>query len=92
MKLPEYAPSLPSLSDRVSTREELFEVLELLGGFEEAQGTVPAAMCDLLGSLDADPTVSPAEFMDEVSTSDERFLMEMETFNSLLGRKAERIN
>jgi hypothetical protein len=89
MKLPEYAPSM---SDRASTREELFEVLELLGGFEEAQGTGPAPMCDLLGCLEADRTVSPGEVLDEVGASDERLLMEMETFHSLLARKAERIN
>ena len=89
MKLPEYAPSL---SDRVSTREELFEVLELLGGFEQAQGTEAAPTCDLLASLEAEPTMSPAEFLDDASISEERFLMEMETFNSLLARKADRIN
>ena len=89
MKLPEYAPST---SDRVSTREELFEVLELLGGFKERQDTEPAQTSDLLACLEAEPTVSPAETLDEVSTSEERFLMEMEPFNSLLGRKTERIN
>jgi len=91
MKLPEYATST---SDRASTREELFEVLELLGGFEQVQGNEAAPTCDLLASLEAeaDPTVSPAEVLDEVGISEERFLMEMETFNSLLARKAERIN
>jgi hypothetical protein len=79
------------MSDRVSTREELFEVLELLGGFEEAQGKGPTPVCDLLGCLEADPTY-PAEVLDDVSSKDERLLMEMESFNSLLGRKAERIN
>jgi hypothetical protein len=89
MKLPEYPPST---SDRVSTREELFEALELLGGFEKPQETELARTSDLLACLEAEPTVSPAEILDEVSTSEERFLMGMEYFNSLLGRKAERIN
>lgn len=91
MKLPEYAPSA---SDRISTREELFqalEVLELLGGFEEPQSTEPALNYDLLAYLETEPTVFPAE-PDEFSASEERFLMEVETFNSLLGGKAERIN
>lgn len=88
MKLPEYAPSA---SDRISTREELFQVLDLLGGFEEPQSTEPASIYDLLACLETEPTVFPAE-PDEFSASEERFLMEVETFNSLLGGKAERIN
>lgn len=88
MKLPEYAPSA---SDRISTREELFQVLELLGGFEEPQSTEPASTYDLLACLETEPTVFPAE-PDEFSASEERFLMEVDTFNSLLGGKAERIN
>ena len=88
MKLPEYAPSA---SDRISTREELFQVLELLGGFEEPQSTEPAATYDLLACLETEPPVFPAE-PDEFSASEERFLMETETFKSLLGGKAERIN
>ncbi len=89
MKLPEYAPATP---DRVSTREELFQVLELLGGFEEVQGTEPAPACDLLACLEAEPTLSPAEILDQVTTSEERLLLEIEPFSSLLDRKAERIN
>jgi hypothetical protein len=89
MKLPEeYAPS----SDHVSTREELFEVLELLGGFDEPQETELARTRNLLACLDAEPTVSPAEILDEISTSEDRLLMEIEPFNSLLGAKAQRIN
>jgi hypothetical protein len=89
MKLPEYAPST---SDRVSTREELFQVLQLLGGFEEAQSTEPASDYDLLGGLETEPTALPGESPDELSASDEQFLMEVETFNSLFDRKGERIN
>ena len=81
MKLPEYAPAT---SDRVSTREELFQILELLGGFEEA--------CELLARLEAEPTVSPAEILDQATTSEERLLLEIEPFSSLLDRKGERIN
>ena len=89
MKLPKYAPST---SDRVSTREELFQILELLGGFEEAQGTEPAPACELLARLEAEPTVSPAEILDQATTSEERLLLEIEPFSSLLDRKGERIN
>jgi hypothetical protein len=89
MKLPEYAPST---SDRVSTREELFEVLELLGGFEDLQATEPSATPDLFACLEAEPTVSTADILDQVSTSEERLLLELEPFSSLLVRKAERIN
>jgi hypothetical protein len=87
MKPPEYAPST---SDHVSTREELLEVLELLAGFKEPQDTELAQTRDLL-CREADETVFPAELLDEV-TSEERLLMEIEPFNSLLVRKAERIN
>jgi len=89
MKLPEYAPST---SDRVSTREELFQVLQLLGGFEEAQGTESASDYDLLSGLEIEPTVLPGESSDELSASDEQFLLEVETFNSLFNGKGERIN
>ena len=89
MKLPECAPAT---ADRVSTREELFQVLELLGGFEEVQGTEPDTTCDLFTCLEAEPTVSPAEILDQVTSNEERLLLEIEPFSSLLERKAERIN
>jgi len=89
MKLPEYAPAT---ADRVSTREELFQVLELLGGFDEVQGTEAAPTCDLFACLEAEPTVSAAEILDQVTTREERLLREIEPFSSLLDRKAERIN
>lgn len=89
MKLPEYAPAT---SDRASTREELFLVLELLGGFEEAPGTEPAPVCELVACLESEPALSPAETLDQVTTSEERLLLEMEPFGSLLDRKTERIN
>lgn len=88
MKLPEYAPSA---SDRASTREELFEVLEVLGGFEEPHETELDQTGDLLGCLEADQTASPADILEELC-SEERLLMEIEPFNSILSRKAERIN
>jgi hypothetical protein len=88
MKLPEYAPSA---SDRASTREELFEVLEMLGGFEEPQEPEIDQTGDLLTWLDADQMASPTDILDEIS-SEERLLMEIEPFNSLLSRKAQRIN
>ncbi|PYU23301.1 MAG: hypothetical protein DMG32_16460 [Acidobacteria bacterium] len=89
MKLPEHAPSM---SDRASTREELFEILEVLSALEEPQGIERSPTCDLLANLAADPTVAAGETPDEASASEERFLMEVEAFNSLFGRRAERIN
>jgi hypothetical protein len=88
MKLPEYAPSG---FDRASTREELFEVLEMLGGFEEPHETELDQTGDLLACLEADQTPSPTQVLEQVC-SEERLLMEIEPFNSLLSRKAERIN
>lgn len=89
MKLPEYA--LPT-SDRISTREELLQVLELLGGFEEPQETELFQEDDLLACLEAEAILPAAEGFDEIQTGEERFLMEIESFDSLLGTKAERIN
>jgi len=89
MKLPEYAPST---FDRVSTREELFEVLELIGGFEDPHDAELDQTGELLASLEADQTASPTEILEEVYTTEERLLLEIEPFNSLLSRKAERIN
>jgi hypothetical protein len=87
MKLPEYALST---SDRVSTREELFEVLELLGGFDEPHGSELAESGDLLPCLETDLTASPSGIFEELRTTE--VLMELEPFESLLGRKSERIN
>lgn len=89
MKQPEYAPPT---SDRVSTREELFEVLELLGGFEESQESEVTQTSDLLACLEAEAIVPATEALEEVQTGEERFLMEIESFDSLLATKAERIN
>ena len=89
MKLPECAPSA---SDRASTREELFEVLEMLGGFEEPQETEVNQTGDLVACLDADQTAPPRNILEEICSGEERLLMEIESFNSLLSRKAQRIN
>jgi hypothetical protein len=89
MKQPEYAPST---FDRVSTREELFEVLELVGGFEDLRDTDLDQTGDLLASMEGNQTASPGEILEELCTSEERLLLEIEPFNSLLSRKAERIN
>src|ERR1700757_3428428 len=77
MKLPQYAP--PG-SDRASTREELFEVLELLGGFEDHHEAELDQTGDLLAFLEADQAPSPTQVLEEVC-SDERLLMEIEPFN-----------
>lgn len=89
MRLPEYAPST---SDRTSTREELFEVLELLGGFEETPEPEWGQSGDLLASVEADQTASTDDLLDEVCSREERLLMEIEPFNPLVTRKAQRIN
>lgn len=89
MKLPEYAPATP---DRISTREELFEVLEMLGGFEEPQDSELESTCDLLACLDTDPTVAAREMLEADTSNEERLLMEIEPFRVLRGAKAPRIN
>jgi hypothetical protein len=88
MKLPGWAPPK---SDRLSTREELSQVLELLGGFEESQFAELAQKADLIASLETPDT--PSEILEELIASEERLLTEIDSFDSLLAaRKAERIN
>jgi len=90
MKLPQ---SAPSTFDRVATREELFQVLEVLGGFEEPQATTELAQTrDLLACLETDSLITPSEILDELTSSEERLLRELDPFNSLLQEKAERVN
>jgi len=89
MKLPEYAPTTP---DRISTREELFEILEMLGGFEEPQDRELESTCDLFTCLDIDPTVTAAEPLERGTSTEERLLMEIEPFTRLRSGKAQRIN
>jgi hypothetical protein len=86
MKLPQYAPAP---SDRISTREELFEVLEMLGGFEEPQVN-EALSSDLLSCLSTDPTVSAAEMVD--ASNEEHLLVELEPFSVLRSSKVQRIH
>jgi hypothetical protein len=89
MKLPGYAPPR---YDRVSTREELFQVMELLGGFEESQFAELAQKAGLIASLEMEPD-APSEILEELIASEERLLTEIDSFDSLLAaRKAERIN
>jgi hypothetical protein len=89
MRLPQ---NVPSKSDRISTREELFEVIELLGGFDEPQGTDLAQTAGLLECLRAEGTNSAGELLNELSTSEEQLLLETEPFASLMARKAEPVN
>ena len=89
MKLPGCAPPK---SDRLSTREELFQVIELLGGFEESQFAELVQKADLVACLDPEPDAS-SEILEELIASEERILTEIDSFDSLLtARKAERIN
>jgi len=89
MKLPGCAP--PKF-DRLSTREELFQVIELLGGFEESQFAELVQKADLVASLETEPDAS-SEILEELIASEERLLTEIDSFDSLLtARKAERIN
>ena len=86
MKLPGGAPPM---SDRISTRAELFQVIELLGGFDESQWAELAQRADLIACLEAD---APSEILEELIASEERLLTEIDPFDSLRSRKAERIN
>ena len=89
MKLPS---SAPPKSDRISTREELFQVIELLGGFEESQFAELSQSAELLACLETEPD-APSEILEELISSEERLLTEIDSFDSLLAaRKAERIN
>ena len=89
MKLPGWAPPK---SDRISTREELSQVIELLGGFEESQFAELVQKADLVASLETEPDAS-SEILEELIASEERLLTEIDSFDSLLtARKAERIN
>lgn len=88
MKLP---GSAPPKSDRISTREELFQVLELLGGLEESHLAELAQKTDLIGCLETEPD-TPSEILEELISSEERLLTEIDSFDSLLARKAERIH
>jgi hypothetical protein len=89
MRLPQ---NVPSNSDRTSTREELFEVIELLGGFDEPQGTDLAQTAGLLACLRSGIADSPAEIVNELTTSEEQVLLEMEPLTALMARKAEPVN
>jgi hypothetical protein len=93
MKQPEHAPRS---SDRISTREELFEVLEMLGGLEEPrdseQDSEMESACNLFLCLDTDPTIMAGDYLETDTSNEERLLMEIEPFASLRGAKAERIN
>jgi hypothetical protein len=89
MRLP---GSAPPKSDRISTREELFQVIELLGGFEESQFAELAQKVELLSCLETEPD-APSEILEELIASEEQLLTEIDSFDSLLAaRKAERIN
>jgi hypothetical protein len=89
MKLPRCAPPK---SDRISTREELSQVIELLGGFEESQFAELAQRAELIACLETGPD-APSEILEELIASEERLLTEIDSFDSLLAaRKAERIN
>jgi hypothetical protein len=89
MRLPQ---NVPSNSDRTSTREELFEVIELLGGFDEPQGTDLTQTPGLLACLKSGIADSPAEILGELSTSEEQVMLEMEPLAALMSRKAEPVN
>jgi hypothetical protein len=88
MKLPGGAPPM---SDRISTREELFQVIELLGGFDESQFAELAQRADLIACLETESD-TPSQILEELIASEERLLTEIDSFDSLLARKAERIN
>lgn len=88
MKLPSGAPPM---SDRISTREELFQVLELLGGFEESQFAELLQRTDLIAGVETEQD-TPSEILEELMASEERLLTEIDSFDSLLARKADRIN
>ena len=79
------------MADRISTREELFQVTELLGGFDESKFVELAQGADSIACLETESD-TPSEILEEMIASEERLLMEIDPFDSLLARKAETVN
>ena len=67
--------------DRISTREELFQVIELLGGFEESRFAELVQKADLIACLGTEPD-APSEILEELIASEEGLLTEIDSFNS----------
>jgi len=74
-------------SDRLSTREELFQVIELIGLEESADARL--SHLDLIADLQADAS-DAVETMESLSEREEQLMLETEPFQS--HGKIERIN
>jgi len=81
----------PPRCDRISTPAELFQVLEVLGGFDESQFAELAQRADLVACLETESDI-PSEILEELIASEERLLTEIDPLDSLLANKADRIN
>jgi hypothetical protein len=76
--------------DRISTREELCQVLEMLG--EQPQDVELDNTTDLAACLETEASNELAELHSELSVSEEQLLLETEPFKALRQRKSETIN
>jgi hypothetical protein len=83
---------MSSTPDRISTREELCQVLEMLGGLEQPQDIELDQTTDLAACLEAEASNELAELQSELSVSEEQLLLETEPFKALRQRKSETIN
>ena len=85
---------IPVKSDRLSTREELIQVLELIGELESAPvGDATEPEGDLLTCLEAEDSASTtSDLLDEFASKEEQLLRDIEPFHVPGTRKAEQIN
>jgi hypothetical protein len=79
-------------SDRISTREELCQVIKVLGGFEQPLDVELNQTTDLVACLEIEPPDELAELRNELSASEEQLVLETEPFQALRQRKSETIN
>jgi len=89
MRIPQDASST-SASDRISTREELCEVIELLGRFEQTLDTEHRA--DLVARMEANPSDGFSEPAEGLTDDEAQLLLETEPLAAWHPRKSDRIN
>jgi hypothetical protein len=91
MRIPQDASSTAA-SDRVSTREELCEVIELLGRFEQALDTELTHTADLIARMEANLSDGFCEPVEELTDDEAHLLLETEQLVAWRPRKSDRIN
>ena len=84
--------SSTSASDRVSTREELCEVIELLCCFEQALDAEFMHTADLIARMEANLSEGFSESAEGLTDDEAQLLLETEPFAAWHPRKGDRIN